>query len=507
MEAIRVTVAEAEVYRHGCTLVLRGTAEVQEGANHLVVGGLPDGLEHTSIAVRMPPEVMQEQVRVRYADLGVKDQSDELNGLDRRIDEIDRRSENKKVELDSWKKLAAQMSGPSAIDYLDRLPERLEWLTSEISDLARMRLDLTEQRDLLREECLRPRLELDVSSTMAGPAPIEIVCRSTNAGWDPVYDVLVDGFDAPLRLRLKGSVWQKSGLAWEGITLRLSTGTAVVMGDLPRFTSCYLEKDEPMPLPKAGKAMGFTFGDAFAPLATSASADDTLAPGGGFGEMREMSAREAVVEQQATATTYELAGAQSLESTGKEQTFTVTTAELAASYRLYAFPRVNEAAYLVAHLEEEPDQVVLSQPLSVYIEGSYAGTVNIGSSSDDGGYELPLGTDDRVRVRFHEDARRSKKLLGSKKLIEHTSTITVENRKDLPASIVVLERVPVSLDKEIEVTVKETSGATHDADRGELRWERTLEAGGSLKLVAAYEVSHARGIQIAERIEGLPMQW
>ena len=65
-------------------------------------------------------------------------------------------------------------------------------------------------------------------------------------------------------------------------------------------------------------------------------------------------------------------------------------------------------------------------------------------------------------------------------------------------SLVVIEQVPVSQDKEIEVTVRETSGASHDVDRGELRWERTLEAGRRLTLTAGYEVSHARGVQVSD---------
>ena len=84
-------------------------------------------------------------------------------------------------------------------------------------------------------------------------------------------------------------------------------------------------------------------------------------------------------------------------------------------------------------------------------------------------------------------------------LIEHTCNIVVESRKDLPMDIVVLEQVPVSRDKEIEVAVKQTSGAAYDSDRGELRWEDTLEAGGRLTFSAAYEVSHAKGVVVREQ--------
>lgn len=501
MESIQVKVAEAEVYRQGCTVILQGSADVREGANHLVVTGLPSGLDEGSVSLRMPRVVSQGQVSVRYADLGVEGQSDELTELDQRIDELDRKIENKETELASWKGLSSKMDGSAALDYLERLPPKLDELTAGLVDLKNERRTLSVQRDQLREAELRPRLEVDVTSTQAGSLPVELSVRSSNAGWDPEYDVLVEQIGEPLRLRMKGSVWQATGLPWDDVTLRLSTGTAAVMGDLPRFVPCYLSKAQPhvqvAPPRAAMKARGLPLA---APLMASSSADDTMAGMLDFSDVQEMSAPEAVVERQATATTYELPGTQSLESAHKAQTFVVSTSELEATYRLYAYPRRDEAAYLVAHLDEEPLPEVIEQPLSVYLEGSYAGTIRIGAATDEGGYELPLGRDELVRVRRREEVRRSKKLLGGKVVVGHTSTITVESRKDLPVEVVVLELVPISQDKEIEVTLKETSGAAHDTERGELRWERTLEAGGRLSLVASYEVTHPKGVVVSEQV-------
>lgn len=507
-EVVRVSVsaAEAEVYREGCTVVLRGFATLRAGANHLVVDGLPDGLDEASVSLRMPESVTLGQVLVTYPELGAEEQSDELTELDHQIDELDRQIENKQTELEAWKGLSARMSGPSAMDYLEHLPARLDTLTAALMALKDQRRDLAQRRDRLREEALRPHLEADVISTQEGAMPLELCVRSSAAGWSPAYDVLVDRMDAPLRLRLKGQAWQQTGMDWQGVTLRLSTGTAAVMGDLPRFAPRYLRKEEPLPVygaarpaPKmmASSPMRSLSLEAASPAA--ASADDTFTGGLSFDSVAEMSSPEAQVEQQATATTYELTGSQSLASAPKAQTFAIMTRELAASYRLYTYPRGDEAAYLVAHLDEEPAPDVLERPLSVYLMGSYAGTIRIGRTSDDEGYELPLGRDALVRVRRIEDVRRSKKLLGGKVLIEHTSSIVVESRKDLPMKIVVLEQVPVSQDKEIEVVVKQTSGAAYDADRGELRWEHTLEAGGRLDFSATYEVSHAKGIAVYER--------
>ena len=511
MEDIKVatTIVEAEVYRSGCTIVRRGTVALPAGTSHLVVEDLPRDLDEGSISLRMPAGVTQSQVRVVREGLfyggAIVSPTEELN---KQIKELDRRIENLELELEAWKDLARKMSGPAAIDFLERLPAKLDELSSTHARLTEERNKLSRERDKRHAQLLRPRLEVEVSVAEAGNLPLELRFRCASAGWTPSYDVLVEELNEPLRLRMRGTVWQQTGDDWKDITLRLSTGTATVAGDLPRFHPRYLSKAVPHPaaLPKASmsSARFGAFGSTRDMPMAAIAAEDAFAD---FDSLEETLPPEATVQEQATATTYELNGAQSLASDREGQTFVVNTRTLAATYHLYTYPRVDDAAYLVAHLDEEPAPEVLEQPLSVYLDGSYAGSISIGRTTDDEGYELPLGKDERVRVRRHEDVHRSKRLLGGKVVVEHTSTIIVESRKDLPMSLVVIEQVPVSQDKEIEVTVRETSGASHDVDRGELRWERTLEAGGRLTLTAGYEVSHARGVQVSDgmhHVSGTP---
>ena len=231
------------------------------------------------------------------------------------------------------------------------------------------------------------------------------------------------------------------------------------------------------------------------PLMKSTRMADDALEATGF-TFEELAAPEAMVEEQATMTTYELVGPQTLPSGMDEQTLTVMTRELAATYLLYTYPRKEEAAYLVARLEEEPSPEVLEQPLSVYLEGSYAGAIRIGRTDDEEGYELPLGRDDRVRVRRAEDTRHSRRLLGGKVTDEHQIDNLVEGRRPEVAQLVVLEQVPVSRDKDIEVVVRETSGASYDADHGELRWTAELGSDARLSWTVTYAVSHAKDVRV-----------
>lgn len=499
MEAINVstTITQAEVYRHGCTVTCVGEATLGLGENRLVIGGLPDGLDEGSISLRMPAGIRQGQVRLLRADTYEVDEGDdELRGLCEQVDELDRRIENRELELEAWKGIAANASGPTSLEYLERLPEKLDELTRGLADLRRERRDVARRRDDLREVLLRPRLQVDVDSQLEGSLPLELRCRSSHAGWRPAYDVLVDKVGDPLRMRLKGEVWQQTGIDWHDVTLRLSSGTSTVSHDLPRFFPRYLSRYVPARRDSYAKAaMGSAPSAMPSPLMKSTRMADDALEATGF-TFEELAAPEAMVEEQATVTTYELVGPQTLPSGMDEQTLTVMTRELAATYLLYTYPRKEEAAYLVARLEEEPSPEVLEQPLSVYLEGSYAGAIRIGRTDDEEGYELPLGRDDRVRVRRAEDTRHSRRLLGGKVTDEHQIDILVEGRRPEVAQLVVLEQVPVSRDKDIEVVVRETSGASYDADRGELRWTAELGSDARLSWTVTYAVSHAKDVRV-----------
>lgn len=501
---VATTITEVEVYRKGCTIVSRGEAALTEGANRLLIRDLPADVDEGSISLRMPPVVTQGQVRlVRQDDEAAKARVSLTHELDQRIDELDRQIENKQLELGAWKDLATKMEGSAAIEYLAKLPTMLDQLTRELVELRTERKTLADDRDKQREQLMRPRLEVDVTVPEDASYPLELSYRSRLAGWSPSYDVLVGSLDEPLRLRLKGRVWQLTGDDWTDITLRLSTGTAAVMGDLPRFVPRYLRKWEPRVVPPPPKMA--RFGMAVPSMARSAdstamplaaSAEETGGLAWDFDDVEELAAPEADVSEQATSTTYELVGPQLLAWGTRPQTIEIATTELPATYYHYAYPRREEAAYLVARLDAEPAPEVLEQPLAVYLEGSYAGSIRINRTQDAEGYELPLGRDSRVRVRRTEEQHRSKRLLGGKVTEEHTCTIMVENRKPEQINLVVLEQLPISQDKEIEVALREGSGATVDETRGELRWERAMETGARGTFVASYVISHAKGVSV-----------
>lgn len=502
-----VEIKEAEVYRSGCTVTARGTVELVAGQNRLVVEGLPLDIDEGSLRLLMPEGVAQGQVSVVRGTLG-GGQSEPEREIDRRIDELDRAIQNKELELQSWRDLATKMGGPSALDFLDRLPAKLEELTASLATLRTERLEANREREEVRNKLLCPRLEAVLESAAAGTAPLELTYRCSQAGWRPSFDVLADVSSSGLSLRMKAEVWQETGQDWQGVTLRLSTGSTTVLSELPRFATRYLSKEPPYRPPIATSQplmmarMSMPMSDAFGSAPAPASAGDT----GAFdAPLREVAMPQATVEEQDIATTYELVGTQDVLGTGEPQTLTVATTKLDARYYHYAYPRSAEAAYLVARLESEPAAEVFEQPLAVYLDGSYAGTVRIARTTETDGYELTLGRDDKVRVRRKEDVQRSKSLLGGKLTSEHSTTITVENRRSSGIELVVLEQVPVSRDKEIEVVLRQAGGATHEESTGELRWERTVAAGEQATFACAYAITHAKGVTVyeTERTRGL----
>jgi hypothetical protein len=68
----------------------------------------------------------------------------------------------------------------------------------------------------------------------------------------------------------------------------------------------------------------------------------------------------------------------------------------------------------------------------------------------------------------------------------------VKNNKHQEINMIILDQVPVSTLEEIEVNVQHTSGAKHDKETGEIKWEFTLEPSDTRDLELRYSVKYPK---------------
>jgi uncharacterized protein affecting Mg2+/Co2+ transport len=86
----------------------------------------------------------------------------------------------------------------------------------------------------------------------------------------------------------------------------------------------------------------------------------------------------------------------------------------------------------------------------------------------------------------------SVKFLGSNKKQIFTYEITVKNNKREKVSMLLKDQFPLSTNKDIEVELLESSGATINSDLGVLNWTVELAPGETKKFKTSYSIKYPK---------------
>ena len=104
---------------------------------------------------------------------------------------------------------------------------------------------------------------------------------------------------------------------------------------------------------------------------------------------------------------------------------------------------------------------------------------------------ISLGKDELVFIdRKSINDYTSKKLIGTNKREDQIIEITVKNNKKVNVEILINDQIPVSRQKEIEVTLNDSDKAVYTPENGKLEWNLNLKPGESKKLRFSYTIKY-----------------
>jgi bifunctional DNase/RNase len=111
-----------------------------------------------------------------------------------------------------------------------------------------------------------------------------------------------------------------------------------------------------------------------------------------------------------------------------------------------------------------------------------------------------LGKDKGVVVeRIQIESFQEKNFFGNKVTETKGWDITVRNTKSTAINLNVLDQVPLSSNEDIEIDLKERSGASFDESTGKLKWNIELEPGQAKTLRFVYEITYPDDQQITRQ--------
>jgi uncharacterized protein (TIGR02231 family) len=168
-----------------------------------------------------------------------------------------------------------------------------------------------------------------------------------------------------------------------------------------------------------------------------------------------------------------------------------------------AVPRMEPVAYLTASFKIAGAGPQLPGIVNLYRDGVYVGQGGLPLLNPGEEAELGFGVDDLVKVTRAEVKRISGEegILSSSNIDERAWDVTVKNLHDFAMPVRVMDRVPFTASKEIEI--EELAGmtppTTRDVDkkRGVMSWDFTLEAQAENALKTGYKISWPEGMRVS----------
>src|SRR4051812_31979793 len=146
------------------------------------------------------------------------------------------------------------------------------------------------------------------------------------------------------------------------------------------------------------------------------------------------------------------------------------------------FPALVPEAFLVAEIKNPSEQPLPAGSANLFVGEDPAGTAQLKLTASGEQFTLPLGLDRAIRAVRNVRLVQTETgfILGKEEITEYVVTVELANPYSMPVPITVVDQVPVTDDKNVQVKLLKTAPevAKKDDVKGSMEWKLTLPAGG-----------------------------
>ncbi len=190
---------------------------------------------------------------------------------------------------------------------------------------------------------------------------------------------------------------------------------------------------------------------------------------------------------------FEIKKPYSIKSDNKSYSVDMQFYDLPAIYQYYCVPKIDKDAFLIAKVIDWEKYNLLEGEANIFFEDTYIGKTLLDMRYAGDTLEISLGRDKNVSVKREKlKDYTTKQFLGNKKEETRGWKTVVKNNKSQAINMVIVDQVPVSTLEEIEVKLQKISGAKHESDKGEIKWEFTLEPSKKKEFELKYSVKYPK---------------
>ncbi|AWO00595.1 hypothetical protein DLD77_02215 [Chitinophaga alhagiae] len=194
-----------------------------------------------------------------------------------------------------------------------------------------------------------------------------------------------------------------------------------------------------------------------------------------------------------TTVSFDIAMPYSIPSDGKAYAVSIREMELPAIYEYHTAPKIDPSAYLLAGLTGWEALNLMEGEASIYYEGAYLGKTLLNLQTATDTLFISLGKDKNIVVnrKLQKDYSRNQ-FLGSTHTVTHNWEISVKNNKREPVRILVEDQLPISTQKEIEISRTDYAGARLDEASHQVTWDLNIPSREEKKMQLRYAIKYPK---------------
>lgn len=194
---------------------------------------------------------------------------------------------------------------------------------------------------------------------------------------------------------------------------------------------------------------------------------------------------------------YEAEGRGDVPSNGRPHRVHVAAKEGPAKARFRVVPKETTDVYRESRIENPFGAPLLAGPVDVFLEGALITTTDLGAVDRGGFVAVGLGVEERLRVARNARVEESTAgLLGGSAVVDHHVTVDLTSSLGAPVTIEILERIPVTDDKDVSIKVLQAEPEPEVYDQSEIgvpvrggrRFRVEVPAGGKAKVSFSYRI-------------------
>ena len=516
------------VFFDGAQITRKAFVDLKKGDNKITFTGLAEYINPNSIQVKGDKDFTILSVNHKLDYMNKEKLTDEMLSLKNKLEKIRlniakqerlgnvyKEEKNLILSNKSIKSKTEGLDVESVMDLSEFYQERLTEIQYKLLEIEKKKIELNKEFQKINKQLqelnykrnqVNSEIIVRARTNKTQLSGLVVTYNIWGASWYPLYDLRSSDKQTGVDLTYRAKVLQNSGFDWENVKLTLSTGSPGTNATQPTVTPWILNYNQI-------NTYGYNIQQQSQNLnrRNYQKADNIDYLDGDLKSSKYFKQEEQVLEdkkkeldrlariprtainQGMTETEFEIELPYTIPSDNKEYDVEIQQIELPTTFAYYTAPKFDKDAFLLAQITGWHKYNLLPGNANLYYKETYVGSSFINTSSTLDTLEISLGRDkDIVVERKKVDEFNKTTTSGKYKKTTLGLEVTIRNKKSVPINIKLIDQVPISANKEITVTLEETSGAQHNTETGELKWELRLEPGTSISKRFKYQVKYPK---------------